>query len=130
MTLSVPAVCQMQDGEGHSLSFLFIRLRGRPLQAPHRVTPGGDAAAKGPVQVEAAAAAGAVQRFAHKVKARTALELEVLIHLPQGQPASVLILLPPQLPAGMVRKVASTMGFPSSTLHRMNLLLMSGIHPL
>ena len=46
-----------------------IRLRGRPLQAPHRVTPGGDAAAKGPVQVEAAAAAGAVQRFTHKVKA-------------------------------------------------------------
>ena len=67
----------MRDGEGHSLSLLFIRLRGRPLQAPHRVTPGGDAAAKGPVQVEAAAAAGAVQCFAHKIQARTALKLKM-----------------------------------------------------
>ena len=40
------------------------------------------------MQVKTAAAACAVQRFAHKVKARTALELEVLIHLPQGQPAA------------------------------------------
>ena len=50
--------------------------------------PGHKAGAERPVQVETAAAACAVQRFAHKVKARTALELEVLIHLPQGQPAA------------------------------------------
>ena len=78
----------MRDGEGHSLSLLFIRLRGRPLQAPHRVTPGGDAAAKGPVQVEAAAAAGAVQRFTHKVKAGAALELEAGGHFGQAQAAA------------------------------------------
>ena len=42
-----------------------------------------------PVQVKTAAAACAVQRFAHKVKARTALELEVLIHLPQASPPPV-----------------------------------------
>ena len=78
----------MRDGEGHSLSLLFIRLRGRPLQAPHRVTPGGDAAAKGPVQVEAAAAAGAVQRFTHKVKAGAALELEIRFQLGEGKAAA------------------------------------------
>ena len=50
--------------------------------------PGGDAAAEGPVQVEAAAAAGAVQRFAHEVKAGAALELEVRVHLPQGKAAA------------------------------------------
>ena len=50
--------------------------------------PGHKAGAERPVQVKTAAAACAVQRFAHKVKARTALELEVLIHLPQGQPAA------------------------------------------
>ena len=50
--------------------------------------PGHKAGAECPVQVKTAAAACAVQRFAHKVKARTALELEVLIHLPQGQPAT------------------------------------------
>ena len=82
------SVCQMRDGEGHSLSLLLIRLRGRPLQAPHRVTPGGDAAAKGPVQVEAAAAAGAVQRLAHKVKAGAALELEIRFQLGEGKAAA------------------------------------------
>ena len=38
-----------------------------------RTAPGGKAAAKGPVQVEAAAAAGAVQRFTHKAVSYTHL---------------------------------------------------------
>ncbi len=40
------------------------------------------------MQVEAAAAAHAVQRFAHKVKARTALELEIRFHLGEGKAAA------------------------------------------
>ena len=51
------------------LLLLFAKLCRRP--------PGDDAAAEGPVQVEAAAAAGAVQRFAHKIQARTALKLKM-----------------------------------------------------
>ena len=49
---------------------------------------GEDAAAEGPVEVVAAAAARAVQRLAHEVKARTALELEVVLHLVQQQSAA------------------------------------------
>ena len=45
----------------------------------------GKAAAEGPVEVVAAAAAGAVQRLAHKVESRTALELEIVLDLVQKQ---------------------------------------------
>ena len=41
------------------------------------VPPGGKAAAERPVQVEAAAASGAVQRFTHEVQPRTALNWKV-----------------------------------------------------
>ena len=62
------------------------RLLGRYSPARFcRTAPGGKAAAKGPVQVEAAAAAHAVQRFAHKVKAGTALELEIRFQLGEGK---------------------------------------------
>ena len=40
------------------------------------------------MQVKTAAAACAVQRFAHKVKARTALELEIVLYLVQKQAAA------------------------------------------
>ena len=59
------------------------------------VPPGGKTAAERPVQVEAAAAAGAVQRFAHKVQPRTALELEGRFHLGQSKPAAGGLRLPP-----------------------------------
>ena len=52
------------------------------------VPPGGKAAAERPVQVEAAAAAGAVQRFAHEVKAGAALELEIRFQLGEGKAAA------------------------------------------
>ena len=65
------------------------RLLGRYSPARFcRAAPGGKAAAKGPVQVEAAAAAHAVQRFAHKVKAGTALELEIRFQLGEGKAAA------------------------------------------
>ena len=48
----------------------------------------GKAAAEGPVEVVAAAAAGAVQRLAHKVESRTALELEIVLDLVQKQAAA------------------------------------------
>ena len=59
------------------------------------VPPGGKAAAERPVQVEAAAASGAVQRFPHEVQPRTALELEGRFHLGQGKPAAGGLRLPP-----------------------------------
>ena len=67
------------------MSFLFVRA----AQGAHGVPPGGDAAAEGPVQVEAAAHPGAVQRFAHEVQPRTALELEAGFQFGQTQPAAV-----------------------------------------
>ena len=40
------------------------------------------------MKVEAAAGTGAVQRFAHKVESRTALELEIVLYLVQKQAAA------------------------------------------
>ena len=48
-----------------------------PLNTAGGVPPCRDPAAEGPVQFEAAAAAGAVQCFAHKIQARTALKLKM-----------------------------------------------------
>ena len=62
------------------LLLLFAKLCRRP--------PGDDAAAEGPVEVVAAAAAGAVQRLAHEVESRTALELEIVLYLVQKQAAA------------------------------------------
>ena len=59
------------------------------------VPPGSNAAAEGPMQVESAAAAGAVQRFAHKIQPGAALELEMPVHLPQSKPAAGHLCLPP-----------------------------------
>lgn len=50
--------------------------------------PGHKAGAERPVQVKTAAAACAVQRFAHKVKAGTALELEIRFQLGEGKAAA------------------------------------------
>ena len=47
------------------------------------------------MQVEAAAASGAVQRFTHKVQPRASLELEGRFHLGQGKPAAGGLRLPP-----------------------------------
>ena len=59
------------------------------------VPPGGKTAAERPVQVEAATASGAVQRFPHEVQPRTAPELEGRFHLGQGKPAAGGLRLPP-----------------------------------
>ena len=72
---------------------LIISAPGRlffplPLDTAGGVPPGRDPATEGPVQIEAAAAAGAVQRFAHKIQARTALKLKMRIHFPQREPAA------------------------------------------
>ena len=72
---------------------LIISAPGRlffplPLNTAGGVPPGCDPAAEGPVQIEAAAAAGAVQRFAHKIQARAALKLKMCIHFPQREPAA------------------------------------------
>ena len=72
---------------------LIISAPGRlffplPLNTAGGVPPGRDPAAEGPVQIEAAAAAGAVQCFAHKIQARAALKLKMRIHFPQREPAA------------------------------------------
>ena len=59
-----------------------------PLNTAGGVPPCRDPAAEGPVQFEAAAAAGAVQCFAHKIQARTALKLKMCINFPQREPAA------------------------------------------
>mgnify|MGYP002236235517 CR=1 FL=1 len=84
---SLSVRCGMERVILYRFFFILASGAGR-FEAPHRVTPGGDAAAKGPVQVEAAAAAGAVQRFTHKVKAGAALELEAGGHFGQAQAAA------------------------------------------
>ena len=48
----------------------------------------GQAAAKGPVEVVASAAAHAVQGLAHKVQPRAALELKIRFQLSQSQAAA------------------------------------------
>ena len=69
-----------------------------PLNTAGGVPPCRDPAAEGPVQFEAAAAAGAVQCFAHKIQARTALKLKMCIHFPQREPPHPAH--PPRQPAG------------------------------